>query len=64
MSGSSVQQTDRDWIHRCDDHAAARLRLLDDAEVLLGSGGMSSQHVARRLTAQEFGGEPGRAGWP
>ena len=49
MSGSSVQQTDRDWINRCDDHAAARLRLLDDAEALLGSGDMSSQHEASRL---------------
>jgi len=49
MSGSPVQQADRDWIRRCDDHAAARLRLLDDAEFLLGHEDMSSQHEARRL---------------
>lgn len=60
MSGSSVQQTDRDWIHRCDDHAAARLRLLDDAEVLLGSGDMSSQHEALRLADRV---ELWRSGW-
>jgi len=60
MSGSPVQQTDRDWIHRCDDHAAARLRLLDDAEFLLGRGDMSSQHEASRLADRV---ERWRSGW-
>ncbi len=38
MTGCLVQTADRDWIRRSDDHAAARLKLLEDAELLLGAG--------------------------
>ena len=44
MTGFLVQTEDREWIRCSDDHAAARLKLLADAELLLGAGtGASSE---------------------